>query len=525
MSASETVREFLHSHAAALATRLAEHAQISAMAILLASIIGVALAMATYRRRAWWVPLLAIAGMLQTVPGIALLVIMMALFGRIGAVPALSALTLYALLPIVQNTLVGLHSLSPMLSEAARGLGLNRWQRLRFVRLPLALPVMIAGLRTAAVQTIGLTTLAAFVGAGGLGQFINRGLFLSDNGLILLGAIPAALMALLAHFLIGLLGVAATPHRSRRQRRWALGAALGCTLLTTLAVLHFLPAAPASPDSTIRIGSKNFTEQLIVAEMVAQQIERQTKLHVERRFGLGGSSVMHQALVDRTIDLGVEYTGTALGAILHRSMQTDPAAVFATVRDAYAEKFQLNWLKPLGFNNSYQLAVREDDPVMRGVRTISALTAHAATLTAAFDFEFAERADGYAGLRDAYGLRFARVLDMHPDLLYTALKKGNAQVISAYATDGRLEQPGLRVLRDDRHFFPPYQAAIVVSQASLRAHPELKPALEALSGRLDDARMRQLNAAVDAHRMRVEEAAAAALDDAKPMVPSHDRHR
>ncbi len=501
---------FWHEHASALAARLAEHMALSGTALVIAFALGLLLAVLTHRRRVLWGPLLAVAGMLQTVPGIALLVIMMALFGRIGALPALWALVLYALLPIVQNALVGLNGLPPALGEAARGLGLSRWQRLWLVQLPLAVPTILAGLRIAAVQTVGLATLAAFVGAGGLGQFINRGLFLSDTRLILLGAIPAALLALYLYFLLGLLERAATPVCSLKQRRWALGLA-GAMLTLALGGILWLPGTHAPAADTVTVGSKNFTEQLIVAEMVAQQIETHTKLHVVRRFGLGGSSVMQQALRDGAIDMGVEYSGTALRAILHRPVPTDRRAVLPLVQQAYTQQFGLRWLAPLGFDNSYELAVRTDDARLAGVRSISALVQQAPQLTAAFDFEFAERDDGYAGLQRAYGLHFGKVVDMHPDLLYAALRAGNADVISAYATDGRMAQPGLRALADDRHFFPPYAASVVVSAACLQAHPELGPVLDALSGKLDNARMRALNAAVDSRQMRVEQAAAQAL--------------
>lgn len=506
MTTGRTGRDFLHGHAQELAQHGAEHLQLTGVTIALALGFGVSLALLVHRHRGMRSALLLGASVLQTIPGIALLVMAMALFHRIGTAPALFALLLYALLPIVQNTLVGLNSLSPALAEAARGLGLSRWQRLRYVRLPLALPMILAGLRTSAVQTVGLATLAAFVGAGGLGQFINRGLFLSDTRLILLGAVPAALLAVVIHGLLSLAEQALTPGK----RRWwmLLVAAAGIALLVVFTVAQL---APQQRHGTITIGSKNFTEQLIVAEMVAQQIERRTDLTVRRRFGLGGSTVVHQALRDGSVDLAVEYTGTALSAILHQPTPANPASVFEVVRDAYARQFHLTWLAPLGFNNSYSLAVRADDAGLRSITTVSQLTTVAPRLTAAFDFEFAERNDGYRGLKNAYGLHFQRVIDMHPDLLYDALRKGNADVISAYATDGRLAEPGLRLLRDDRSFFPPYDAAIVVRADLIEKHPQLETALTALSSTLDDGRMRKLNASVDQRRLSVEQAAHQAL--------------
>ncbi len=503
---------YLHEQTPALLTRTAEHLELTGITLCLAWFAGVFLAAVASRRAATRNLLLAVVSMLQTVPGIALLVMMMALFGRIGAIPALAALFLYALLPIVQNTLVGLASIPGELDEVAKGIGLTRLQRMRYVRLPLALPMMLAGLRTSAVLTVGLATLAAFIGAGGLGQFINRGLFLSDTKLILLGAVPTTLMALLIHGWVSLLAMAADVTRSRRARHGAIVAAVVVVAVfgaSTFAVLHRSPTQADQPR--IVIGSKNFTEQLIVAEMLAQAIERHTHLQVERRFGLGGSPILHRALLQGNIDMAVEYTGTALASILHLPTPEDQRQVFSEVSDAYHRRFALRWLPPLGFDNRYVLAVRKDDPKLAGITTLSGLKAVAPALTAAFDFEFAERADGYKGLQSRYGLTFGNVIDMHPDLLYGALADKHADVISAYATDGRLTGYGFRTLDDDRKFFPPYEAAIVIREATLKAHPELEQLLLGLSGSLPTDRMRALNAAVDLKRLTVERAAASAL--------------
>ena len=509
-----SVMAFLHAQSPILLTRTAEHLQLTGLTLLLAFSVGVTLAVFASRHAFTRNLLLASVSMLQTVPGIALLVMMMALFGRIGTVPALAALFLYALLPIVQNTLTGLAPLPPELAEAAKGIGLTTFQRMRYVRLPLAMPMMLAGLRTSAVQTVGLATLAAFIGAGGLGQFINRGLFLSDTRLILLGAVPTTLMALLIHGWVSLIGWSADVTKSPRLRRGAMLAAL--ILLVALgaftAGVLYQPAG-RSAEQRIVIGSKNFTEQLIVAEMLAQTIERHSSLSVERRFGLGGSPIIHRALVQGTIDMAVEYTGTALAGILHLPTPEDHALVFPIVQTAYHQQFVLEWLPPLGFDNRYVLAVRTDDARLTDITTLSALKAAAPALTAAFDFEFAERDDGYKGLRSRYGFAFGSVIDMHPDLLYGALADKRADVISAYATDGRLMNRGFRILMDDQHLFPPYEAAVVIRSATLKAHPELKNILLRLSGSLSSERMRALNAAVDAKRLSVEQAASQALQE------------
>jgi len=507
------IEQFLASNRDALFTRTAEHLMLTSITLVSALVIGLTFAIIAYRHTSLRTPLLAVTGMLQTIPGIALLVMAMGVFGSIGIAPALLALILYALLPIVQNTLVGLNALSPALSEVARGLGLTTMQHLRYVRLPLAIPIIMAGVRIAAVQTVGLATLAAFVGAGGLGQFINRGLFLSDTRLILLGAIPAALMALCIHALLNVVAMGLSPYHTLYKRRIALTiAAIAMGSLVVFVGTHTIAQRTDAATQAITIGSKNFTEQLIVAEMVAQHIERHSDIPVNRRFGLGGSTVMHQALRDGSIDIAVEYTGTALTSILHLSVPNDPREVFPLVRDRYQQQFALTWFAPLGFDNSYRLAIRDDDSILKHVTTTSALVAHAGNLRAAFDFEFAERADGYKGLQKAYRFTFGNVVDMHPDLLYPALRNGSVDVISAYTTDGRLAQSGLRVLVDDRHFFPPYEAAIIARNQALERFPALPQLLASLSATLDDSLMRAMNAKVDSKELSVEAAASAMLD-------------
>ncbi len=505
---------YLSTHQTELLRRISEHLLLTGMATLTALLLGVGLAILAFRWPRLRGGVLGLTQVLQTIPGIALLVIMMALLGQLGTVPATAALILYALLPIVQNSLVGLTSLSPALAEAALGLGMNASQRLWWIRLPMAMPMMMAGLRTAAVQTVGLATLAAFVGAGGLGQFINRGLFLSDARLILLGAIPAALIALLIDRLILLLQTLLSPYTLplvRQRARYVLG-----VLLVISAVLLGMLARGTAPSATapLVIGSKNFTEQLLLGEIVAQQIEAHTPYTVERRFGLGGSTVLHRALRNGSVDMAVEYSGTGWMNVLKRPLPSDRAQLYPDLRQAYAEQFQLQWLPPLGFDNSYVLAVRHDDPRLDGIDTISKLAAVAPQLQAGFDFEFAGRSDGYVGLKHAYGLNFARVRDMHPDLMYSALLSGATDVIAAYATDGRLSHPNLRTLRDDRPFFPPYAAGLVVREQALAAYPALRPALEALSGTLTTEQMRRLNAAIDTRTLSLKDAASQALTTA-----------
>ena len=260
------------------------------------------------------------------------------------------------------------------------------------------------------------------------------------------------------------------------------------------------------PDDTIVVGSKNFTEQVILGELLAQQIESKTELRVSRKLNLGGTFICHQALVAGDIDMYVEYTGTALTAILKATPPGDPDASFRTVQEAYGKRFKMRWLPPLGFNNAFALMMRAEDATKWGVSTISQLAEHASRLQAGFGYEFLERADGFSGLARLYGLRFAgspRVMDLA--LTYQALADRKVDVIAGDSTNGLITSLSLAVLRDDRRYFSSYQAAPVVSEATLARLPQIQKALSALAGMMTDDDMRRLNYQVDGRRRNVKE--------------------
>ncbi len=266
--------------------------------------------------------------------------------------------------------------------------------------------------------------------------------------------------------------------------------------------MWLVAAVCVAQTETVRVGSKNFTEQEILGELVAQLIERHTDLKVERRFGLGGTDICHAALVGGQLDLYVEYTGTALLNTLKHSVINSPDDAFRVVAQAYRDRYGLEWLPPIGFNNTYAITVRGDLADELGLTTISDLRHPAGQLSGGFTSEFMERPDGYPGLRKAYGLKLRSTVDLDPGLMYRAVAAGQVDVVCAFATDGRIAEYGLRVLEDDRHFFPPYDAAPVVRSALLRDHPEIRDALAALAGTISDEDMRLMNHAVDVLRQK-----------------------
>lgn len=501
--------------------RTGEHLMLTGVSTAAAILIGVPLGILVFRTVWLRGPALGAVGILQTIPSLAMLVFLLALLHKIGILPAIIALTLYALLPIVRNTLTGLEGVSSEVIEAASGLGMKEQQQLRMVRLPLATPMIVAGIRTAAVVCVGIATLSAFIGAGGLGQFINRGLALSNTKLILLGAIPAALLALIVDFSIGAFGWGLRPERKRDKKGSAKAlkrylALMMPFLLIVVGLLSYstrptigkrYAIAPTVEGGTVTIGTKNFTEQLILGEIMAQLIEARTNLTVERRFNLGGTMICHGALVNGEIDLYAEYTGTGLTAILGHSVISDPEEALQHVTEAYRKRFGAQWLRPFGFNNTYAITVRKADAEKYGWTQISNLIAAASKLRAGFTSEFAERPDGYPGLTKNYGLQFGEIRDMDPALMYQAVSQGEVDVICAFATDGRIAAYHLKPLEDDRHFFPPYYAAPVIREETLQAHPNLGNILSLLGEVLNDPEMQRLNFEVDGKKQRPAEVA------------------
>jgi osmoprotectant transport system permease protein len=455
--------------------------------------IGVPLGIVLVRRPRLARPVLALANLAQTIPSLALFgfLIPVPFIGGIGVRTAIVALVLYSLLPILRNTVTGIQQVDPAVLEAATGMGMTARQRLRLVELPLALPVILAGVRVAAVVSVGTATIAAAIGAGGLGTYVFRGLATVDTRLILAGAIPAALLALTADGLLGAVQKSSHPGR----------VAILVTVIAALAVALLLVArSPAGPPPVV-VGSKNFTEQVLLGEILGARLEA-LGFAVDRRLNLGGTSLCHAAVREGQIDAYVEYSGTALTDILKRPVSPDPAAVLRAVREDYV-RLGLRVGSPLGFNNSYALVMRRTDAEARGIRRISDLARHAATLRVGLFGEFLERADGMPGLLRAYGLRFGvppREMDL--GLLYQALADGKVDLVIGSATDGLIAAMGLAVLDDDRHYFPPYDAVPVMNEASLRRHPGLLAAVESLAGRIDEKAMRRMNYAVDGEHRR-----------------------
>jgi osmoprotectant transport system permease protein len=479
-----------------------EHMFLVVVATGAAAMVGIPLGILLARRPLFAKPVLATANVVQTIPSLALFGFLIPILGRygIGRLPAIIALFLYSLLPIIRNTFAGINGVDRSVIEAARGMGMTGWQMLVRVELPLAISVIIAGLRVATVISVGTATIAAAIGAGGLGMYIFRGLRMNDDVLILAGAVPAAIMALLADFLMGLAERALAPGRPRK--RIMLAAAAGALIL----ILCFALTSSRPGPRRIVVGSKDFTEQVILGELVAQALER-AGLQVERQFELGGD-LCHRFMLEGRIDLYVEYTGTAFTAILKHEPIADTRQVYDRVKSEYSSRWGLEWLKPLGFNNTFAILVRAEVARRLNLKTISDAARFAPQWRAGFGQDFMSRQDGYAGFVRAYGLRFAeQPREMDLSLTYRALAAGQVDIIAGNSTDALIEELGLYQLEDDKRYFPPYEAAPVVRKQILEEYPQVERALEVLAGKINDLQMRRLNYMVDVQKRDFREVA------------------
>lgn len=472
-----------------------EHIFLTALALLMASAFAIPIGVWIYRVPSLKNIVLKIGSISQTIPGLAMLALLVPLLG-LGNTPTLVVLTFYALYPILRSTYTGLESVPVECIEAARGLGFSNFQRLWIVELPLALPVIISGVRVATAMTIGITTIAAFIGAGGLGDFITQGLALNDTFLILSGAIPAALLALSFDFGISQLETWLQRRKASLSKSSLLQKIIWIT--SGLIIIGFGASFfHLQKRETLVIASKNFTEQYILAEIMAQLIEAKTSIRVVRKFNLGSTTIVHQAMLKGHIDLYPEYTGTAYLTVLKRPYQQDQATVLSEVQKDYMEMFGLFWLPPFGFSNSQSLAIRKEDAKKYNIYTISDLSLHSKALKIAAPPEFLKRPDAFPGLKKAYELSFKKVMQVDPNLMYKAINYKKVDVIGAFTTDGNLQKYDLLVLKDDKGFYPPYQASPVVRKAVFESLPQLREVLALLEGKISQEKMTTLNALVD----------------------------
>ncbi len=488
---------FVDRSAPEILLRSGEHLILVAIAMLIASVIGIPIGILITRQSKLAPPILGVANALQTIPSLAIFgfLISVPFFGGIGKNPAIVALILYALLPLIRNTYIGINNVDPAVREAGKGMGMTDWQLLSQVEIPLASGVILAGIRVATVISVGIATIAAAIGGGGLGVFIFRGLATVNNQLILAGAIPAAIIALTADLGLGWLEKRLTQPQDRQgksNRKLTIIGGVVALLVVGLIAVNYRQAPP-----TIAIGSKNFTEQVILGELLAQQIESQTKLKVDRQLNLGGTFICHEAVKAGKIAGYIEYTGTSLTAILKQEPIKNPQVVFDHIKQAYDRQFQLEVMPPLGFENTFAFIVRSEDAQRLQIKNLSEAAKYTPQMRGGFGYEFLERKDGYPALAKTYGLKFAKTQQMEFGLMYQALKENRVDLIAANSTDGLIPVLNLVILADDKKYFPPYQAVPIFNQATLKQYPELRTAINKLAGLISTQDIQKMNYQVD----------------------------
>lgn len=514
----EAIREQLE----VLPKRLLDHLQITVLPLAVGLLISIPLGVLAVRHKKLRYPALTIASVIQTIPSLALLGLMVPLFvglsklteqfmgfkvAALGFYPALVALTLYSMLPILRNTVTGLMDVDPSITEAARGVGMTPSQSLWRVELPLALPIIIAGIRTATVWTVGIATLATPVGQRCLGNYIFSGLQTQNWAAVLVGCAAAIGLAILLDLLIGGLQKAADERRPRLA--WTTGSFLMLIFFTGL----FAPSLMKRLESTesnvvaatetkkeplgfqgpIVVGSKTFTEQYILAELITMHLE-EAGYETKPLRGLG-SNIIFSGLKNNELDVYVDYTGTIWANYMKQKGSAPGWKVLHTVEGWLAREHGIRSLGSLGFENAYALAMPRQKAEELGITSITDLTKHSSKLKIGGDYEFFDRPE-WKAVRDGYGIRFQDRVPYNSTFMYDAVRNGEVDVISAFSSDGRIEEYDLVVLDDPKETLPPYDAVILLSPR-IASQPGVAVALEDLTGRIDVGTMRKANASVD----------------------------
>lgn len=465
---------------------LYQHIEISFISLLIAMLIAIPVAILLRNHRRFGEIGLQIAGIIQTIPSLALLGLLIPIVG-IGTVPAVVALTMYAIMPLYQNTYSGLTNIDPNLEEAAVAFGLSKWKRLQRLEFPLALPMIISGIRIALVMIIGTATLAAFIGAGGLGDYIMLGIQQNNNYYLVIGGVLSALLAFIFSGLLKYMG-------SSKKRIYTGGVVILVLLLGLGGSKIYQPVKPQPVQITI--AGKLGSEPEILMNMYKDLIQKDnpnTEITLKPNFG--GTSFLYKALKRNQVDIYPEFTGTVLESLVKYDKKTpkDPKKIYHIAKDELATKENMRFLTPMKYENGYDLAVTKEFSEKYHVTKLSDLERVNDKVKAAFDPDFSNQADGYLGLKKKYNLDFAQVTRMEPTLRYKAIANKKVNLVDGYTTDPQVEQYNLVVLKDDKHFFPPYQGAPLMNEKFAKDNPGIVKSLNRLGGKISTEDMQDMN--------------------------------
>ena len=481
---------------------LAEHLLLSLGSLLAVTFLGILLGVFVFYSTKGRKIILPLINFLYTIPSIAMFGLLIPLVG-IGLNNALIVLILYGLLPMVRSTYSGFKEVPPQLIEAAEGLGSTPRQVFTNIYFPLALPSILSGLRITVVMIVALAGLAALIGAGGLGQAIFRGLNTMNTGLIVAGSLGISLFAILGDQWIGqfeknesLLHVISR-NATKRQKTRIIYPTIFVIMCAIMAMIYLNPLGSKNAK-TIVVASKPTSEQFILGEIIAQEIENNTDIIVVRKFGIGGGTTNIQpAMLSGDLDIYVEYTGTAWLNVLKKDLPDNHLIDFENLNEIYQNQFKLKWLGLLGFNNTYGLAISNKDSQVKNITDFSQLALQSQDFTFGAEFDFFERNDAFPGLKRTYPFGFRKLEEMDINLRYKAFEEGKINAVDVFTTDAQIKNLDLKVLKDDKNYFPNYEAGIVIRKQIIEKYPEVENLLSKLEGKISTEKMQELNYEVE----------------------------
>lgn len=482
-----------------------EHLAISMIAIFVAIIIGgiIGVLISEYSKSSKVI--LSFVNFLYTFPSISMLGFLIPFFG-IGNNTAIIALIIYALLPMVRNTNTGIENVDQNIIEAATGMGSTRLQLLYKVKLPLATPVIMAGIRNMVTMTIALAGIASFIGAGGLGVAIYRGITTNNTAMTLTGSLLIAIMAFVFDLLLGMLSKKMN-YQHRRKKMKVKNIMLVIIPILLVVGIAVSGIFQSTTRNVIRIATKPMSEQYVIGEMLKIMIEQESDLKVDITHGVGGgTSNIQPAMEKGEFDIYPEYTGTGWNMVLKNKGLYDES-MFEEMSQSYKKQFNMEWLGMYGFNNSYALVVRKEIAMKYNLKNISDLSAISNELTLGAEYDFYEREDGYDALSKVYQLEFNNTVDLDIGLKYQAINEDKIDVMPVSTTDGRLSISDVVVLNDDRSFYPSYQCGNIVRSEVIEEYPQLKAIFKKIEHQINDEIMAKMNYEVEAKGMEPKDVA------------------
>lgn len=459
---------------------LLEHLELTIYALVIAIVIALPLAIGVAKHKKVASTVIYFTSIFQTIPSLALLGLFIPLFG-IGKIPALITLVIYAIFPILQNTITGLQEIDPSLEEAADAFGMSMYEKLKNFEIPIATPIIISGVRSSAVLIIGTATLASLIGAGGLGSFILLGIDRNNIALIVIGAGSTALLAIIINYIIKLF------------EKWKIKFILQ-TLFVAMLITSIFFNGTNKMKNTIVIGGKLGTEPEILINMYKELIEDNSDLNVEVKPNFGKTIFLYDALRNGNIDIYPEFTGTITSTLLKNKIKVsnDPKEVYEVAKKGILQQDNLVLLEPMIYQNTYALAVTKKFSERNGVEKISDLKKYENQVNAGFTLEFNDRIDGNRGIKEKYGINL-KVSTLEPSLTYKAITSGKVEVINVDSTNSKIKVNDLYILKDDLGIFPPYQGAALMRKETADKYPKILEALSKLSNQITEEEIIQLN--------------------------------